>query len=100
MCGRIKATMRAYDLVLLLKDSLSESERKKLLTTVKTWFKDAKIAKEDEWGQKMLAYPIKRHSSAYYHRMIIESEQGLGIDLEKRLLENESVLRHLLLRTK
>lgn len=88
-----------YELVLVLKSSLSEKEREKLLDTVKGWLKDVKVTSEESWGQKPLAYKIKREFSAFYHKMELEAE-NIPADLEKRLFTNESVLRHLLLRKK
>lgn len=92
--------MRIYELVLVMKPSLSESDRKKLLESVKGLAKDAKVAKEEDWGQKPLAYKIKKEFAGYYVMMQLESETGIGSDVEKRLLNNDDVLRHLLLRTK
>ncbi len=90
--------MRNYQLVLVLKTSLSEANRKKLLETVKSYLKEAKFTKEEEWGEKVLAYPIKRENSGFYFNFLFESKGQLSTDLEKKLLANEDVLRHLLLR--
>ena len=58
--------MRAYELVLVLKTSLSEANRKKLLETIKSFLPELKIVKEDEWGQKPLAYSIKKELAGHY----------------------------------
>lgn len=92
--------MRIYELVLVLKSSLSEDERKKLLETIKGWLKDVTVAKEEDWGQKPLAYKIKREVAGVYHLMHLESEKGVATDFEKKLLENDNILRFLLLRKK
>ena len=92
--------MRLYDLVLIIKSSLTEKERTKVLDTIKGWLKDAKIAKEESWGQKPLAYTIKRELSGVYHVLQLESEKGLPQDLEKKIQASEQVLRHLLIRRK
>lgn len=92
--------MRNYDLVLVIKPSLSEADRKKLIESVKGLVKDAKITKEEDWGQKPLSYKIKKELAGYYVLMQLESEVGLGADMEKKLINNEDILRHLLLRTK
>lgn len=92
--------MRLYELVLVLKSSLSEGDRKKLLDTVKEWLKDVKITKEEDWGQKPLAYKIKKELAGFYHLMHLESENGIGMDFEKKMHANDNVLRFLLLRKK
>lgn len=84
---------------------MKEAERKKLLDIIKDWLKDVKIKKEDDWGQKPLAYAIKHEESGHYYMLAIESnpEDGKAIvpkDFEQRILRQEDVIRHLLLRTK
>ena len=92
--------MRLYDLVIVVKSSLPEAQRKKAVDAVKGWLKDAKIAKEEVWGQKPLAYQIKREISGVYHFFQIESENGIAQDLEKRIIGSEQIIRHLLIRKK
>lgn len=93
--------MRLYELVLVLRPTLSEADRKKLLTSVKDSLKDfAKIAKEEDWGQKPLAYKIKKEVAGVYHMFQIESEKAIKNDFEKSLFSNDNVLRHLMIRRK
>lgn len=92
--------MRVYELVLVLKTSLSETERKKVVDTLKDWLSSVTVAKEDAWGQKQLAYPIKKETTGYYLVYSLESEKGMPSDLEKRILAQENILRHLLVRKK
>lgn len=91
--------MRSYELILVTKTSLTDTLRKKLIAGIKTLLKDLKIVKENEIGQKSLAYKIKREANGYYWDFVVEGE-SIPSDFEKRLLENENILRHLLLRTK
>jgi small subunit ribosomal protein S6 len=92
--------MRKYDLVMVLRSSLSDAERKKLIEGVKAHLKGMKFTKEEEWGQKPLAYTIKKELAGYYYLFQFETENSVTEGLEKRLLTNDNVLRHLLLRTK
>ncbi len=92
--------MRAYDLLLVLRTSLEEKDRKKFVGTVKEWLKDVKVASEEEWGQKPLAYKIKKEAAGFYHLLKLETEGLIPADVEKRLITNENVLRHLLIRRK
>ena len=92
--------MRMYDLVVVLRPSLTEAQRKKLIDSIKKMLGDVKVAKEEEWGQKPLAYTIKKEAAGYYHLFKLETESVVPLDLEKKLLTNENILRHLLLRTK
>ena len=91
--------MRSYELVLVLKTSLSESQQKKLIDTIKGWLKGLKIVKEEQLGQKPLSYPIKKEIAGVYIDWSFEMET-IPLDLEKKLLVNENILRHLLIRRK
>lgn len=92
--------MRKYSLTLVLKASLNEAKRKKLLETVKAMIKTAKFSKEEELGEKELAYPINRETKGFYTNFLFESEQDFAADFGKRLSTNEDVLRFLFLKTK
>ena len=91
-------SMRNYQLVLVLKASLSEVQKKKLLETIKSWLKNVKVAKEEEWGQKPLSYSIKRETSGFYLNYQLEAKDSFPLDFEKKLVAQDDVLRHLLLR--
>lgn len=90
--------MRNYQLVLVIKKSLTDANRKKLLETVKEWLKGVKFTKEEEWGEKPLAYTIARESSAFFVNYLFEVKEELAKDIEKRLTNNDDIIRHLLLR--
>lgn len=86
-----------YNLTLVLKSSLKDGDRKKILDSVKDLFGKAKIT-EKEWGQKPLAYSIKKESSGFYVNMNIESDEVVSKEAEKKIFNNADILRHLLLR--
>ena len=106
--------MRTYDLVVVLRPSLKDAERKKLVDGIKTNLKGMKIAKEEEWGQKPLAYTIKKEAAGNYFLFKLETasasnaanangvgaEETIPAGFEQKLLTNDNILRHLLLRTK
>jgi ribosomal protein S6 len=92
--------MRTYELAIVLRSSLKDTDRTKLLDTIKSWLQDAKIVKEEDWGSKALKYAIKKELTGHYFYMFLETVKTIPADLEKRLLSEEKVLRHLLVRTK
>lgn len=92
--------MRIYDIVLVLRSSLSDDKRKKLVDTITGWVKDLKIEKKDDIGQKPLSYPIKKEVSGHYVMLTLQGEAAIPTDFEKRLLTQADVLRHLVIRKK
>ena len=92
--------MRLYDLVLVLRPNLPDAKKKQAIDGVKTMLKGVKVTAEEDWGQKVLAYPIKKEQAGVYVKMSLESEEGVAKDFETKLFQNDTVLRHLLVRTK
>lgn len=92
--------MRTYELVLVLRPSVTEPNRKKLLDTVKAWLGKTKVAKEDDWGSKALKYAIKKELSGHFYDLKLETAEAIPADFEKRILMQDDILRHLLVRTK
>ena len=91
--------MRTYELVVVIKPTVKEADRKKLLDQVKEWLGEVKVTKENDWGQKALAYPIKKEDAGYYFQLLLEGET-VPAGFETRLIQSTSILRHLLIRTK
>lgn len=94
----ITKPMRTYKLVMLLKSDLTQEKKKKLLDTVGTWA-GAKESKTEELGEKKLAYVIKHEKKADFVSLQFGSEK-ITPDFEKRLVIQEDILRHLMIRTK
>lgn len=96
----MEGTMRIYDLVLVFNSSLTDDKRKKLTDTIIGFAKGAKVTKTEQWGSKPLSYPIKKELSGNYVYMTMESEEGVPTDFEKKILAQNEVLRHLVVRKK
>lgn len=87
-------------MVVVLKSTLKDSERKKLIETIKNPLAKMKEITEEEWGIKPMAYSIKGELAGYYYLFKLESEEAIPAGFEQKLLTNDNILRHLLLRTK
>ena len=74
-----------YNLTLVLKSSLKEADKKKTLDAVKAIFGKAKFT-EKEWGQKPLAYPIKKEVSGLFINWKVEAEEVLAKDFERKII--------------
>ena len=86
-------------MILVTKASLTEVLRKKLIAGIKVLLGDLKVIKENEVGLKTLAYKINKETSGYYFDFSLEGE-NVPADFDKKLLENDNILRYLILRTK
>lgn len=92
--------MRTYELVLVLKTSLTKDKVKKLIGEIEKWLKDIKILKQDELGEKELAFKIKKETRGIFLDLKLEGKEAIPSDFEKRVREEADILRHLLIRGK
>ena len=92
--------MNSYYLTLVLKPNLEEKERKELLDsmTKKLLGSDGKVVKEDLWGNRDLAYTIKKQTKGYYAHFEITADPKNAKGLDKSLKVEEDVLRYLLIK--
>ena len=79
---------------------MDEKERKTLLDSMvkKLTGEDGKVEKEDLWGSRDLAYPLKRQSKGYFAHYEISADPKNAKGLDKTLKLEEDILRYLLVR--
>lgn len=85
-----------YSLTLVIKNDLAEKERDTLLVSVTKNFD--KSIKEEVWGVRSLAYPIKHQTKAFYAHYEFEAEPGTIPSLDKSIKLDEDVIRYLLVK--
>jgi len=90
--------MRTYELVLVIKP-VAEATRKKTIEAVKGLLKGLKIQNEKEWGSKALKFKIKRELTGFYYDFEVHGE-AIPADFERKIMQNEVILRHLVIRKK
>lgn len=92
--------MNSYYLTLVLKPDLEEKDRKSLLDSIskKVIGTEGKVEKEDLWGVRSLAYPLKRNNKGYFAHFEIQADPKNVKGLDKALDLEEDVLRYLLIK--
>lgn len=58
----------------------------------------AKVLATDDWGERMLTFPIKKYDRGNYLLYSIESTSAAVKQLEVKLSQETTVLRHLLVK--
>lgn len=81
-----------YELTIILDNKEELKNIKDLITSLK-----AKVEKEEDWGEKTLAYPIKNKKVAHFFNYVVTMEKSQVSEFKKRLNFNEKILRYLLL---
>ena len=97
--------MRNYEIMFIVRPTLSEDEIKKVAANCqKQLEKDgAKVTNVDAWGQKTLAYEIKKsntvYKSGYYFVVTLESNDDKAVkEFDRLALINSDIIRHLIIR--
>jgi small subunit ribosomal protein S6 len=94
---------RTYELALVLDPTLSDEEQVGLVDDVKRMVssKGVEVVKEESWGKRKLAYPVRKANEGRYVFLYVVAEGAAPpvAEVEKRLNQNERVLRYLWVRT-
>ena len=81
-----------YELTFLIKEEAELKNVKDLIESYK-----GKVTKEDKWGEKTLAYSIKKNRTALFYNFQFEVDKKNILEFKNKLNLNEKILRYLLL---
>ncbi|WP_293444920.1 30S ribosomal protein S6 [Persephonella sp.] len=90
--------MRHYELVFVLKPTMTEEEMASKLESIQKIINSngGEIYNIDKWGRKELAYPIQNFNNGYYFILNFKTENSeLPQKLEYNLRLDEDVIRFL-----
>ncbi len=91
-----------YDLVLLLDSQAEDGAREKVVADTRAAVeRQGELLRHDDWGERPLAYPIERKTSAVYHLLQFHAgDVQLLSDLERTLRITDEVVRFRLIKLK
>lgn len=89
-----------YELIYIISSKFSEKEAEGKFEEIREILKKNKvlILKEDHWGKKKLAYPIKKNSQGYYNLIEFSSGSDQIKNIDKQLKLNEDIIRFLIVK--
>ncbi len=85
--------MRTYEFTFLTREKADAKEVEDLLKKLK-----GKVSNKVEWGEKTLAYPIKRLKKAWYYTWTINIDENKIDEFKQKLNYNDKILRYLMLK--
>jgi small subunit ribosomal protein S6 len=91
-----------YDLMLLLDPQAEEEPRAKIVADARAAIEaQGELVRYDRWGERPLAYPIERKSSAEYHLLQFHTgTSDLLAGLERSLRITDGILRFRIIKLK
>lgn len=91
--------MRNYEIMFIVKPTLSEEDTKKVINDFKKIISDngGTITGETEMGQRELAYEIKKYKSGFYYVLEVSSSDDKAIkEFDRLALISGDIIRHLI----
>ena len=94
------AHMSTYELTVVFAAEADKKEQERVMKVITDFVKKAKgeVNKQESWGEKHLAYPIKKHATANYEHFVLSLDGEQQVALDKVLHLDESILRYLFVR--
>jgi small subunit ribosomal protein S6 len=90
-------TMRKYELMYILKTNMEDEAKEAVVNKVKSIIDaEGKVEKVDVWGNKKLAYEIKKVKEGYYVLVNFEAAVDVPKEIERNLRITEGVLRYMI----
>lgn len=93
--------MKKYEIMFIVRPTLSEEETKKVISDFEKILTDneAKIIGRKDMGQRELAYEIKKYKSGYYYVLNVEvNNDSATKEFDRLALISKDVIRHLIIR--
>lgn len=93
--------MRKYEIMFIVRPTLSEDEKKSVISKFVKILTDNKatITNEKDMGQRELAYEIKDFKTGFYYLVNLESEDDSAIsEFDRQAKNTQDVVRHLITR--
>lgn len=87
--------MRQYETGFVLSPALSEEETTLFIQQMAEIVAQRKgrMVKQDVWGKRRLAYPIKRHEDGFYVFFTYDGPGDISTEMERRFKQTDSVIR-------
>ena len=93
---------RTYELGIVIEPRQSDDDVKALVDRYTSLVTDsgAEIKYVDDWGKRKLAYPIRKYNEGRYVFVYVSATDTVPWpDVERLMMQDENVLRHLVVRT-
>ena len=92
--------MTKYEIMYIIRPTVAEEDRKKLIEDLHNVFTsmDSEIVKVDEWGMRDLAYEIQKHTKGYYVVADVKATEEARAEFDRVIRLKEDVIRYLIIK--
>jgi small subunit ribosomal protein S6 len=93
--------VREYEITVLIQPQMEDEERAALIQRIEGWLTSGKSETDkpvvNHWGQRSMAYPIKKFTEAYYVFFEATLDPARISEIERNMTFVEQILRHLVI---
>jgi small subunit ribosomal protein S6 len=88
---------KKYETVILFDPELPEERRKEFLAKLASVIGSyqGEILKQDDWGNRKMAYQIRKKVNAFYTFLLYSGNRGVVEEVERNIKIFDGILRHL-----
>jgi len=88
---------KKYETAILFDPELPEEQRKEFLAKLAGVIASyqGEVLKQDDWGNRKLAYQINKKVNAYYTFLLYTGDRGVVEEVERNIKIFDGILRHL-----
>lgn len=93
---------RTYELGFIVEPRTNDDDAQSICDKYTSLIKDsgATVTYVDHWGKRKLAYPIRKLNEGRYYFIYVSVDNAMTwTEIERLLMQDEKVLRHLVVRT-
>lgn len=94
--------MREYEVTVIFKTNLDDEARSALVERVSGWLTQGETEEDkpvhNVWGQRRLAYPIRKSTEGYYILFEAKLDPERLTDIERNMQYADEVLRYMIVR--
>ncbi|WGH25517.1 MAG: 30S ribosomal protein S6 [Candidatus Shikimatogenerans bostrichidophilus] len=89
-----------YETIIIFTPVLSEEQINNTYIEYKDYLNNnnIEILKNENWGMKKLEYKINNKKNGFYYYLIYKSPSNFIIELQKKILQDERVIRFLIIK--
>lgn len=92
--------MKNYEIMFILSTQLTDEEKQAKVKFVEETLVKSEAAeiKTEVWGERKLAYPIKKKENGYYVLTTFQADGTKFTEIESKLNINESILKYMIVK--
>ena len=92
--------MKNYEIMFILSTQLTDEEKKSAIELVESTLTKAGAVelKTEIWGDRKLAYPIKKKENGYYVLTLFQIDGTKLTEVEEKLNRSETILKYMIVK--